>query len=80
MHMVEVPEISGASNSESLSRNSSRILLQCNYLNTGRKIWDLGKELGVTFEGDEEAIIQKFVEMEKRDRAGFSSVGEGHVS
>lgn len=61
--------------SETLSRNSNRLFLQCNSLNATKKIWEFGKELGVTYEGDKEAIIQKFVEMEDGDKLGFSSCG-----
>lgn len=33
-------------------------------------LWELGKQLGICFEGDEEKIIQRLVDMEKRDEIG----------
>lgn len=62
--------------SEASFGGKKRVLLHCNSLSNARKIWELGKKLGVSYEGDENEILGKFVELESRDRAAFASGGD----
>lgn len=54
----ELQASTGLLDSDSDTRNSNRLLLQYNSLSGAREIWELGKELMVTYEGVDEAIIK----------------------
>lgn len=45
-----------------------------------RKMWELGKSVGVSFQGDENVVLEKLKAMEERDYAIISSKGAGGVS
>lgn len=38
-----------------------------------RRLWEMGKNLGLCYEGDEEQIINKLIAMEERDEIGDGS-------
>ncbi|KAK7364555.1 hypothetical protein VNO80_13292 [Phaseolus coccineus] len=48
--------------------NCNRLFWSKQDLSTPLRIWELGKELGVTYEGEQEMIIQELEEMKVRDR------------
>lgn len=56
--------------SESDLRSSSSVLWLRNRDREARILWELGKELGLRYEGDEEHIINKLIAMEERDETG----------
>lgn len=33
-----------------------------------RKLWELGKEFGAAYAGSEEKLVEKLIELEKRDK------------
>ncbi|CAL0305192.1 unnamed protein product [Lupinus luteus] len=41
------------------------------------KIWELGKTMGVTSQGDELVVIKKIAELEERDTIGFINSNQG---
>ncbi|XP_019465435.1 PREDICTED: uncharacterized protein LOC109363636 [Lupinus angustifolius] len=68
------------SNSITNSNASSTNLLNLeNSLHTAGKIWRLGKRMGMSYGGSEEALIAKFAEFEERDRLGFAQTNQGDV-
>lgn len=43
------------------------------------RIWKLGKETGLTFEGDDNVIVNKIQPMEDKDRRREKNNGEGSM-
>lgn len=60
---------SGMLVSDSAIQNCNRIILDKSSKIEAEKLWKIGKEIGVSLEGQEEGILQKFIELEARDRA-----------
>ncbi|XP_057439502.1 uncharacterized protein LOC130731284 [Lotus japonicus] len=60
------------SNSEngSSSQRCSKSLCVKDVQSDARRIWELGKEFGATFQGNEEDVINKLVVLEQRDARG----------
>lgn len=57
--------------SDSELQNNNRVLWLKNLEYEAHNLWNLGKELGVTYVGSEADMIAQLVGMEKRDNAGW---------
>lgn len=66
---------SGMSIPDNSIKNCNRLILESLSMDSARKCWELGKMVGVNYEGNEEAVIQKILEMEERDRKIISIKG-----
>lgn len=73
--------LSSMSFSDSAIHKCNRIIIDKSTKEEAEKLRNIGSELSVSFEGNEEGIIEKFVEMEARDKAGISPtrVKEGYL-
>lgn len=70
--------LSGMSISDSNIKNCNRKIRDRSDLSSAEKLWNLGKEIGVSCGGNEAEIITKIVEMEVRDREVISARGAGN--
>lgn len=57
--------------SDSAILNCNRLVIEKNNFESAKKIWELGKEIGITYGGNENELIAKLVEMETRDKASL---------
>ncbi|GKU96029.1 hypothetical protein SLEP1_g9310 [Rubroshorea leprosula] len=60
--------VAGISIADSDIKNRNQSLLGCHRSKEAEKIWEFGKKIGVTVDGNEVEIAQKIEEMEDRDR------------
>ncbi|GKU91868.1 hypothetical protein SLEP1_g5682 [Rubroshorea leprosula] len=61
-------KVAGISIADSDIKNRNRSLLGCHRSKEAEKIWEFGKKIGVTADGNEVEIAQKIEEMEDKDR------------
>lgn len=72
---VVAPSSSGLSISDSNIRHCNDVIAaNCSRITAG-KLLNLGKELGLSTEGNDPLIIDKFMQLEDRDRLAMSARG-----
>lgn len=57
-------------------KHCNRLILEINKLDLAQKLWELGNETGVSYEGNEKDMVAKIMEMETRDRADYPLGGD----
>lgn len=75
LHSDSRPSTSCMSVSDNIIKNCNRLIFDKLSMESARKCWEIGKKSGVSFDGDEEFVIHKILEMEERDRKIISSKG-----
>ncbi|GAB4824795.1 hypothetical protein Ancab_007665 [Ancistrocladus abbreviatus] len=66
--------LSGNNISDGCIKNMNRVFLSNSQLDEAVEVWQRGKELGAEHPGDESEVVNKIVQLEARDRAGWEKL------